>query len=224
MIKLMQLELKKLKHKSVISEVVIYLLILLFIPLLFIKVVSSDFGQNYATFLELNTFIQMGFVLFGASLINQVFIEEYKNKTISLSFSYPLSRKKLFAAKILFIAAFVFICTVFSFFLTGVITYLIDQVYPIISGGPTSSDFITFFSQMIFHSLKITLICFIPLFYFAIWKRATVLTVICAIVAMQSHVALIFNVNYDLVMAVLIILGSLSIFLSITTAEKIGEI
>src|SRR5690625_1801581 len=128
MIKLMRLEWKKLKQKSVIGEAIIYPLILMFLPVFFIKVVHADFGQNYATVIELNLAIQMGIILFGASLINQVFIDEYKNKTISLSFRYPFSRQKLFTAKILFIATFVFLLTMVSYLLTGVTTYVIDQI------------------------------------------------------------------------------------------------
>src|SRR5690625_299867 len=225
MIKLMRLEWKKLKQKSVISEVIIYPLILMFLPVFFIESVSADFGQSYATVIELNLAVQMGFILFGASLINQVFIDEYKNKTISLSFRYPFSRQKLFTAKILFIATFVFFLTMASYLLTGVTTYVIDQVQPIINGDLTRSDIITFFSQMIIRSSIITVISFIPLFYLGIWKRATVPTVICAIVVMQSsYLSPMINLNFNLVLVVLCMLGSLSIFLSIITAEKIGEI
>ncbi|WP_443142728.1 ABC transporter permease [Pseudalkalibacillus sp. R45] len=223
-IKLMQLEWKKLKQKSVIGEVFIYPLIIMFLPVLFIEVVSPEFGQSYAEVIDLNMSIQMGFILFGASLINQVFIDEYKNGTISLSFRYPISRQKLFAGKILFISTFVFLLTMMSYFLTGIVTYTIDQVQPIITGDLTRTDLITFFSQMIFHSLMITLISFIPLFYLGIWKRATVPTVICAIIVMQSpYLSSIINLNFNLVLAVLSVLGSLSIFLSIITAENIGE-
>ncbi|WP_174613702.1 ABC transporter permease [Virgibacillus ihumii] len=224
MIKLMRLEWQKLKQKSVIVEVIIYSLIPLFLPVFFIEFVSADFGRSYATVIDLILACQVGFILFGASLISQVFIDEYKNKTISLSFSYPISRQKLFAVKILFITMFVFLLTMTSYLLTGTVTYVIDQVQPIINGEPTRSDLITFFSQMIFRSLMITLISFIPLFYLGIWKRATVPNVICAIVLMQSNLAPMVNLNLDLVLAVLCVLGILSVLLSIITAEKIGEI
>lgn len=224
MTKLMRLEWRKLKQKSVISEVVVYLLIIMYLPLFFIEVVSADFGRSYAAVIDLNMAIQMGYILFGASLINQVFIDEFKNKTISLSYGYPISRQKLFAAKILFIATFVFLLTMASYLLTGIVTYLIDQMHPIINGDPTRSDLTKYFSHMIFRSLMITLISFIPLFYLGIWKRATIPTVICAIVVMQSHLSPMINLNYDLVIAVLCVVGSLSIFLSIMAAEKIGEI
>ena len=88
----------------------------------------------------------------------------------------------------------------------------------------THSDIITFFSQMILRSLIITVISFIPLFYLGIWKRATVPTVICAIVVMQSsYLAPMFNLNLNLVLVMLCVLGSLSIFLSIKTAVNIGR-
>ncbi len=224
MIKLMRLEWKKLKQKSVIGEMIIYPLIIMFLPVFFIESVSADFGQSYAAIIELNSIIQMGFILFGASLINQVFIDEYKNKTISLSFRYPISRQKLFTAKILFIATFVLLLTMASYLLTGIVTYVIDQIQPMINSDLTRSNIITFFSQMIFRSLMITVISFIPLFYLGIWKRATVPTVICGIVAANSHLSQMINLNFNMVLVVLCVLGSLSIFLSIITAENIGEI
>lgn len=107
--KLMLLEWKKLNQKSVIIELIIYWLILFFMPTFFIKVAMPVFGQSYNAAIELNWFIQMGMILLGTSLINHVFIQEYKSKTISLSFGYPISRKKLFTAKVLFIFLFIFL-------------------------------------------------------------------------------------------------------------------
>lgn len=225
MVKLMRLEWKKLKQTMVIGEMITYPLIIMFLPVFFIEVVGADYGQSYRTMIDLNMAIQMGIILFGASLINQVFIDEFKNKTISLSYRYPISRQKLFAAKILFIATFVLLLTMASYLLTGTVTYFYDQVQPIIHGDLTRSDLITFFSQMLFRSLMITVMSFVPLFYLGIWKRATVPTVICAMVVMQSSwLAPIVNLNFNLVLAVLCVLGGLSIFLSIMAAEKIGEI
>ncbi|WP_440603689.1 ABC transporter permease [Bacillus sp. GB_SG_008] len=225
MFKLMLLEWKKLKHQSVIGEVIIYWFVLMFMPVFFIKMVMPVFGQSYATAIELNLYIQLGFILFGGSLINQVFIEEYKNKTISLSFGYPISRKKLFTAKVLFISLFVFLTTIVSFLLAGLTTFLLDQVFPIINGQPTHSDIITYFSSMITRSLIVTLISFIPLFLFGILKRSTVPTVICSVVTMQlPNFSSFLNLEPEFVIAVMCILGALSIYLSIKTAENIGEI
>ncbi|MGE7184450.1 ABC transporter permease [Peribacillus sp. NPDC006672] len=227
MIKLMELEWRKLKQKTVIGEIIIYWSILMFLPMFFIKMVSGDFGQSYSTIIELILSMQMGFVLFGASLINQVVIEEYKNKTISLSYGYPISRKKLVLAKVLFISLVVFLCTLVSFLLAGMATYLLDQVFHIINGQPTATDITTFFSKMIVHSLIVTLISLIPLFFFGIWKRATIPTVICAIFLMQFQnfsYLLNVNLNTDLVNAVLCLLGAVSVYLTIKMVDSVGDI
>ena len=167
----------------------------------------------------------MGLILFGGSLIVQVFIDEYKNKTISLSFGYPISRKKLFMAKVLFISLFVFLTTIISFIFTGLTTYLLDQVFPIINGQPTNSDMITYFRSMISGSFIITLISFIPLFLFGILKRGTVSTVICSIVTMNlPKFSTFLNLEPEFIIVVLCILGALSVYLSIKTAESVGEI
>ena len=221
----MILEWKKLKRNQILIEVVIYLLIFMFFPMFFIKAAMPEFGQSYALAIELNLHIQMGVILFGGSLISQVFIEEYKNKTISLSFGYPISRKKLFMAKVLFISLSIFLVTLISFILTGLTTYLLDQAFPFINGDPTMSDISTYFTGVITYSLIITLISFVPLFLFGIWKRGTISTVICSIFIMQlPKFSSFLNLETNFILLVLSLLGALSIYLTISTAESIGEI
>lgn len=223
----MELEWRKLRRKMILSEMIIYWGVLMFLPMFFIKMVSAEFGQSYSTIIQLMMPMQLGFVLFGASLINQVVIDEYKNKTISLSFGYPISRKKLVMAKALFISLFVFLCTLVSFLLSGMTTYLLDQVFHIINGQPTVQDITTYFSKMIVHSLIVTLISLIPLFFFGIWKRATIPTVICAVFLMQFQnfsYLLNVNLNTNIVNTVLCLLGVVSVYLSIKMVDRVGDI
>ncbi|MEK3979747.1 ABC transporter permease [Psychrobacillus sp. FSL K6-2836] len=225
MIKLILLEGKKLKRYTVIGEVIIYWLILMFLPFFFIKQVSADFGHSFTTVMELNKAIQTGLILFGASLINQVFIDEYKNKTISLAYGYPINRKTLFTAKILFIGLLVFLVTIISFLLTGLSTYVIDQIHPIIMGEFNPDDLLLYFKDMIIRSFEVTIISFIPLYFLGIWKRLTIPTVLCAILIMQLlNFAPMFNLNLNLLFVVFFLLGGLSIILSIFKVEKVGEI
>ncbi|MEH7512829.1 ABC transporter permease [Gottfriedia acidiceleris] len=227
MVKLIELEWRKLKQKMVFTELVIYLSIMMLLPMFFIRMVDVDFGQSYSSIISLIVSIQMGFVLFGASLINQVVIEEYKNKTISLSFGYPITRKKLIVSKILFIALFVFISTLISFLLTGITTYLLDQIFHIISGQPTIDDMITFLKKMILYSVMIPVISLIPLFAFGVWKRATIPTVLCAIFLMQfQNFFYLINVipNSDLVNMGLCLFGIASVLLSIKLVDRLGDV
>ncbi|MDQ0201857.1 hypothetical protein [Neobacillus ginsengisoli] len=52
-IKLMELEWRKLKQKTVISEIIIYCGIIMFLPMFFIKMVNVGFGQSYSTIIQL---------------------------------------------------------------------------------------------------------------------------------------------------------------------------
>lgn len=223
--KLMLLEWRKLKRHSVIGEVIIYWLIIMFMPILFIKVVMPVFGESYVLAIELILFIQMGLILFAGSLINQVFIEEYKNKTISLSFGYPISRKKLFMAKVLFIFFFVFLATIVSFLLTGLTTYILDVFFHIVNGQPTFSDVTTYLGRMLIGSVINPLIGFVPLFFFGIWKRETIPTIICSILIIQlPNFSSFINLKPEFVIVVLCLIGALSVYLSIKTSESVGEV
>jgi ABC-type transport system involved in multi-copper enzyme maturation permease subunit len=223
--KLMRLEWKKLNTTMVVSELIIYLIILLFLPTFFLLKVLPVFGASYEAAIELGGFIQMGYVLFGGSLINHLFIEEYKSKTMSLSYSYPFSRQKLYTAKVLFIAIFVFMVTLISFLLSGLTTYLLDGVYQTINGQPTATDLVIFVKTMLTRSIMVTFISFIPLFLFGVWKRAVVPAIMCSLISMQlPNFSSFINVDPDVVVMVLSVLGAISVFVSIKTANSVGEV
>lgn len=225
MFKYMRLEWKKLDTRNVIAEAGVYLILLMVLPTFFMMKVLPAFGQSYTLAMELNSYIQLGFVLFGASLINHVFIEQYKNKTMALSFSYPVSRKTLFTSKILFIAAAVFIVSIISYLLSGVSTYVLNLFFSFIDGQLTASHLMTYISTMLVGSILNSIICFIPLFLFGIWKRAVVPTIVCSITSMQlPNFSSFIHVQPETVIIVLTILGALSIVASIMSAEKLGEI
>lgn len=230
--KLIELEWRKLEQKKVLGEVIVYWVILMFCPVFFLKVVFADFtivdfGQSYSRAMPLMLSIQMGFVLFGASLINHVFIEEYKNKTMSLSYGYPLSRQKLVTAKVLFIFLTVFICTLVSFVLSGITTYVYDQIYDVINGQPNVADLVMYIARMILHSVIVALISLIPLFLFGIWMRAVIPTVICAIVLMNvpTFAGIIqITLRLDVLYVLLSLIGVLSVYVSVKMINQAGDI
>jgi hypothetical protein len=73
---------------------------------------------------------------------------------------------------------------------------------------------------MVIHSAATAFISFIPLFYFGIVKRTTVATVISAIVIMQIQFIFQFNQQYT----ILVLLGVLSVFLSVITCKRLSRI
>ncbi|WP_274365455.1 ABC transporter permease [Paenibacillus thermotolerans] len=230
--KLIELEWRKLEQNKVFGEVIVYWVILMVLPVFLLKIVFAesafvDFGHSYSDVIPLMLAVQMGFILFGASLINHVFIEEYKNKTMSLSFGYPVSRKKLVTAKVLFIVLAVFVCTLISFVLSGIATYVFDQLFYVIRGELTMGVIMTYTARMIVHSAVVALISLVPLFLFGIWKRAVLPTVICAVFLMQfpNFAGLLhITLSTDTIYAVMSMLGMVSVYLSVALVNRLGDI
>lgn len=232
LIKLIELEWRKLEKMKVIGEVIVYWLLLMFAPVFFLKVVfvnipGANFGASYESATGLMLAIHLGFLLFGASMINHVFIEEYKNKTMALSFGYPLSRQKLVMAKVLFIALVVFICTFISFLLAGITTYIFDLSMGVIEGAATMGDLWHYLIRAIIHSAVVACASFIPLFLFGLWKRMIIPTVVTAIFLMQAlNFSSLVGVNLhpDLYYALISLLGVGSVYLSVKLVNRVGDI
>jgi hypothetical protein len=82
----------------------------------------------------------------------------------------------------------------------------------------------TFVETMLTRSIMVTFISFIPLFYFGVWKKAVVPAIMCSLISMQlPNFSSFINVDPDVVVVVLSILGAVSVFLTIKTAHSVGE-
>ncbi|MFC4099362.1 ABC transporter permease [Paenibacillus xanthanilyticus] len=232
MFKLVELEWRKLQTRKIIGEAVIYWLILMILPTIFLQFVFADtpnipLNESYGAAMEIMLPIQMGFLLFGASLVNHVFIEEFKNRTMALSYGYPLSRRRLVMAKTSFIAAAVFLCTLISFVLAGITTYGFDLALDFIQGVPTVADLANYAVRAIINAAVVALASLIPLFWFGLWRRAVIPTVLCAIVLMQLQNFLgWFNItlNSDLLYAIFSLLGLVSVYLTVKFVNKLGDV
>ena len=112
MFKLMKLEWKKHQLSSCFKSVAICIIAIFAVVSLMAlgmkaegDVLFSDFKQN----MDLaNIFIRITFIIFSSVILSRLVIDEYKNKTIQLSFMYPLQRKMLMSAKLTIV--FVLFC------------------------------------------------------------------------------------------------------------------
>lgn len=113
MFKLMKLEWKKHQLSSYFKSVAICI-IAIFAAVSFMAwgmkaeedVLFFDFTQNMAL---VNIFIRITFIIFSSVILSRLVIDEYKNKTIQLSFMYPLQRKMLMSAKLTIVFCFCFV-------------------------------------------------------------------------------------------------------------------
>lgn len=74
------------------------------------KVEDDLMFRDYTEFMSLtNIFIRIVFIIFSSVILSRIVIDEYRNKTIQLLFSYPLKRKKLMQAKLSIVFGFCFL-------------------------------------------------------------------------------------------------------------------
>ncbi len=222
----MKLEWRKLKRLNIVGEYAVYVAVMLFLPMLFARSVNADFGQDYATITGLIVSMHLSYVLFGASLINQVVIDEFRNRTISLSYGYPIPRRRLFLAKALLISLLVFAGTLLSFVLVGVSTLLLDESFGFIGEELTTGAVAGYVAKAVLHSAAVAVISHIPLFVFGVWKRATIPAVLIAIFLAQfQNLSPLLGLSLDPVLttAALCLLGLLSAFAAISAIERFGD-
>jgi len=129
----------------------------------------------------LDTLVKTAFVIFASVLLARLVIDEYKNKTISVMFMYPINRKKIMWAKLLIVMAFtigaIFLSDVFQasalVLLNQFLHFVPDNITPQLA-GQAIAKFLS--SAVAFSGLG-----FIPL-YFGMKKKSVPATILSAVV------------------------------------------
>jgi hypothetical protein len=106
-------------------------------------------------------------------------------------------------------------------------TYGLDLMFDVIEGTPSAADITTYAVRTVIHSIVVALVSLIPLFWFGIWRRAVIPTVVCAIFLMQFPNfldMLRITLDMDLLYAVLSLLGAASVYLSVRLANTVGDL
>jgi len=109
--KLIQLELKRFTLKPHLLGLVIANIVILFLSIITSTFLTSetDASMTGLPTMQLDTItmatmlVRAMLIVWEAVLISSLIIEEYRSKTISLLFTYPVNRKQLIIAKVLLI-------------------------------------------------------------------------------------------------------------------------
>lgn len=227
MFKLMQLEIKKMSLgwyiKGAIVANLLILVLLWFIP--FIEEMEegiSIFADTSEAILVAGIFVRATFIVFAAVLLAKLVIEEYKDKTISVLFTYPTPRKKLMGAKLLLTVVITFITIVLSQ-LFVVSAYLGLNLYFQFTTDPLTLDMIQKEAiRMLVYAVAITGSSLIPL-YFGMRKKSVLATIISSMIVVtlvSSHNPMFSLATIIYIPLSLAILGVLMAFWSIRRIEE----
>lgn len=231
MLKLMKLELKKNKFNgSWLGILIANLCIMGLVALMYFDSGSLEnelMFRDYAeAFAAVDTFVRATFVIYASVLIAKFVIEEYKNKTMSLMFSYPISRKKLIAAKLTIIFIWTFLTITFSNLLISSVLALVNNHFGYIPGTLEVDTVIHYVLRMFLNTVSAAGLSLIPLF-FGMWKKSVPGTIVSSVLIVSIFTSNTGGFSLYSIIAVPIILAAIGIlvaYLSIRNVDKVDLI
>jgi ABC-type transport system involved in multi-copper enzyme maturation permease subunit len=124
----MKLEMKKFKMKGYVKAVAITTFVLLCFMLLICLTSQNETELNFLSFIEVidmvDSLVRAVYVVFAGTLLAKYIIDEYKNKTITILFMYPINRKKIMLAKLLLVGITIFFTMLLSNLILSSILYI----------------------------------------------------------------------------------------------------
>ncbi|MBW7476385.1 ABC transporter permease [Paenibacillus oenotherae] len=150
---------------------------------------SQVFSDMAGAFMAIGTFVRATFIVFAAVLVAKLIIDEYKSKTITVLFTYPINRTRLMLSKILIISVVTFLSVVISNIIV-VCGFLITNHYMHYVSDPLTADFlIEETARMLLYAVSAAGMGLIPI-YFGMRKKSVPATIVSSIL-----VVAIFNSN-----------------------------
>lgn len=223
----MRLEMKKFKLGSSIKGAIItnFIVAALFVAVVFISKAEGELAfQSYSEALgNIDSIIRAIFIIFASTLISKLIIGEFKNKTITTLFLYPINRKKLIAAKLAIVVLFTFCSIIVSnVFITAV--YTITTNYFNLMPDTLTVAMITQHAPAVFmNAVAASGMCLIPL-YFGMKKYSVPTTIVSSIfiVMIVSSNSDGFSLNNIIVIPIsLAVIGINIAYFAIRNIEKL---
>jgi hypothetical protein len=130
---------------------------------------ESEGGVAFPTYSDafyiIDTMVRGTFIVFAATLIARIVIGEYKNKTITLLFMYPVNRRKLIVAKLMIVVLFTIAAIVYTDLMVSCAFYLFDHYANVVPEELTGSIVSKTAVSMGMNALAAGFMGLIPLFF-----------------------------------------------------------
>lgn len=230
MLKLMKLELRKFMYlRAYALRLIIINLCLLGIICMMGYVGQSENDIVYQSYTEMFTvidlFVRLVFMISASVLISKFIIEEYKTKSITVLFMYPINRKKLLAAKL----TLVVLITFFSILITNVFIAVammgLNQIWPVLNDTLSATLILQHSISILIYAVAASGMSLIPL-YFGMRKYSTPATIVSSIVIAAIINSSFGNTGFSLssiiaIPLVLACIGVIAAYLAIRNVEHV---
>lgn len=230
MIDLIKLELKKNNiHTYIHSVLIITAIMLIFlymfaiIPYIEPNSAEAALFENYLSIFGIVMLINMvAFAVLSSVMYSKFVIDEYIGRSAILLFSYPISRKKVFLAKIIFVSVFIIIGLSVSNIIIFFIFSISETVYPLVKDTLTLELLI---SNILVCALQAVIAAGVGTISMAIgfYRKSVPITIVSAVIlcSLISNVASTTGTSLLIVRITVIIVVLISI---VVVASLLGKI
>lgn len=169
MLKLLKLEMKKFNLHWYVKGAIIANIIITAVVCSVIYIAQREGDLPISTYQDVYVLIgasvRATFIVFASVLIAKLVIEEYKNRTILIMFSYPVSRKKLIASKLTLIAFLTVSTMIVSNIVVAGLFFIINIYIPIVPFTLTANQLIGEVISIVPFAIASTGTSLIPLYF-----------------------------------------------------------
>lgn len=183
MLKLLKLEWKKNRMSGYIKGLLICIIsIFVAVALMAIGGEGEWAFLNYTEIMSLtNILIRIVFIIFSSVILSRLVIDEYKNKTVQLLFTYPLKRKKIILAKLSLVFGFCFVSIVSATFMINILIYFLNPMMSLFQQPVDIQEMIATIPSTFMSAFMTAGVSLIPL-YFGMRKKSTASTITSAVI------------------------------------------
>lgn len=227
MLKLIKLEIKKFKLAGYLKTVMfINLGIMIALCGIYFAEKSegiTTLGTYKESFEMIGVLVRAAFIVFASVLISKLIIDEYRNNTISILFTYPINRKKIMLAKILLIAGFTFVNILLSSVFIGFMFFLADLGLNFVPEQLTSGTLTESIIQMPLTAFAAAGMGLIPL-YFGMIKKSVPVTIVTSILLISLTNTTVDDFTLSKILAIPIVLGLIGVLVAYFSVRNIDHV
>lgn len=224
MLKLISLEIKKFRLYNYWLGILIANIAIVALIIMFFVLERSDANIPFEDFdvamLISNSLIRGTFLIFASVIIVKIIIDEYKNGSINIMFTYPISRKKIMAAKLLIIVIFTFINIMITSLIVEGGMYAADRLFDIIPGEIGREAVLDNIMKSFLGAAASAGLSLIPL-YFGLRKKSAAATIITALILVSLVNSTNENFSVFSIIAIPLSLGFIGLLIGYASIRKV---
>ena len=228
MLNLIKLEFKKYKFNgSWLGILIANVAIMGIIALMYFDPASLEDEISLLSYQDafaiIDTIVRTTFIIYASTLIAKFVIDEYRQKTISLMFTYPVSRKKLMTAKL----TIIFVWTVLAIIVSNIVVtsafVLTNNYFGYIPGALTTDIITDHVLRTLLTAVSAAGLGLIPLL-FGMWKKSVPGTIVSSIVIVSIFSSSTNGFSLFEFVAVPIILAVVGIIIAYFSIRNVDKV